>query len=278
MNDKVCPGPINGNAGIKEAVIIHAKKVFDSCKDKDCLEDLRVFLTKEGQCLVDRAVNVKPRCAEIIWVYVDVDDVPFNDGFFTVDVKYFYRVTFDVFCGVNRPVEIEGLCTFDKRVILFGSEGKARVFNSNMKPCDDDTSITPCTTLPTGIVEVVDPIVLGCKVVEKCNCGCNGDSGTLDIPPCVCGCFQGELEHSQEGKQLLVTLGQFSIIKLERDTQLLIPSYEYCLPEKECSHNAAEPCDMFRKIHFPAEEFCPPSARVCNDERRDCKDNCGCKR
>ena len=35
--------------------------------------------------------------------------------------------------------------------------------------------------------------------------------------------------------RLYVTLGQFSIIRMERDTQLLIPAYDYCLPEKECS-------------------------------------------
>ena len=33
-------------------------------------------------------------------------------------------------CGLARPVEVTGLAVFDKRVILFGSEGSAKVFSS----------------------------------------------------------------------------------------------------------------------------------------------------
>ena len=61
------------------------------------------------------------------------------------------------------------------------------------------------------------------------------------------------------GKKLLVTLGQFSIIRLERDTQLLIPAYDYCLPEKECVGSSEDdPCTMFGRISFPVDEFFPP--------------------
>ena len=56
------------------------------------------------------------------------------------------------------------------------------------------------------------------------------------------------------------TIGQFSIIRLERDTQLLIPAYEYSLPDKECpSADQDDPCEMFSKIRFPVEEFFPPN-------------------
>ena len=47
-----------------------------------------------------------------------------------MDVRYFYRITADAFVGAARPVEISGLAVFDKRVILFGSEGSAKVFSS----------------------------------------------------------------------------------------------------------------------------------------------------
>jgi len=40
--------------------------------DKDCLEDIRVYLTPHGQQIVDKSINVKCRKAELIWVYIDV--------------------------------------------------------------------------------------------------------------------------------------------------------------------------------------------------------------
>ena len=49
-----------------------------------------------------------------------------------MDVRYYYRVTADAFIGAARPVEVCGLCVFDKRVILFGSEGTAKVFSSEV--------------------------------------------------------------------------------------------------------------------------------------------------
>ena len=46
MEAKVTPGPIDGEACVREAVCIHTNKIFDSCRDKDCLEDLRLFFTE----------------------------------------------------------------------------------------------------------------------------------------------------------------------------------------------------------------------------------------
>ena len=43
MNERVVPGPVQDSCGIREAVCIHTKKIYDSCRDKDCIEDLRVF-------------------------------------------------------------------------------------------------------------------------------------------------------------------------------------------------------------------------------------------
>lgn len=45
MADKVVPGPVEGSAAVREAVCIHTRKIFDSCRDKDCVEDLRVYPT-----------------------------------------------------------------------------------------------------------------------------------------------------------------------------------------------------------------------------------------
>lgn len=35
MNDRVVPGPVQDSCGIREAVCIHTKKIYDSCREKD---------------------------------------------------------------------------------------------------------------------------------------------------------------------------------------------------------------------------------------------------
>ena len=258
MPEKVVPGPVSDERRIREAVCIHTKKIFDSCKDKDCIEDLRVYPTRGCQEVIDRAVSVKAGCAELLYAYIDVEPVTFNRGFYTVDVRYFYRITADAFVGAARPVEITGLAVFDKRVILFGSEGSAKVFTSTGKNCGSDIQGLPATTAPTAVVESVDPIILGMKLVEVCQC--HHHDNCCEIPPAVCACFPEELVTGGDVHRLF---GQFSIIRLERDTQLLMPAYDYCMPEKDCDCGCdcrqEDPCELFRKVQFPVGEFFPPN-------------------
>ena len=103
MPEKVAPGPVSDDRCIREAVCIHTKKIFDSCKDKDCIEDLRVYPTCGSQEVLDRALSVKAGTAELLYAYIDVEPVGFNRGFYTVDVRYFYRITADAFIGAAAP-------------------------------------------------------------------------------------------------------------------------------------------------------------------------------
>ena len=63
---------------LQEALAIHTRKITDSCKDKDCIEDLRVYLTKCSQGLLDTAAGAKVRCAELLYTYIDVEPVAFD--------------------------------------------------------------------------------------------------------------------------------------------------------------------------------------------------------
>ena len=261
MPDKVVPGPVQDTACIREAVCIHTKKIFDSCRDKDCIEDLRFYPTQCSQCAIDRAISIKAGTAELLYVYIDVEPVGFNRGFYTVDVRYFYRVTADAFVGAARPVEICGLAVFDKRVILFGSEGNAKIFSSEAVFDGLDEQNIRKSNLPTAVVEAVDPIVLNMKLVDVCECRpC--DCELTEIPPCICACFGSDLCFGNDGKRVYVTLGQFSIIRLERETQLLMPVYDYCMPDKECTCGSGgedDPCEnSSRPIISPAAK---PSVR-----------------
>jgi len=241
------------------------------CYDKDCLEDLRVYSTRQSQEIIDRAINVKCRRAEVLWTYIDVEDLPFNRGFYAVDVKYFYRVVCDAFTGVGKPTEVVGLATFDKRVLLFGSEGNAKIFSSRTALNPDDEQIMRSTNMPVAVCELVDPIALSAKLVEACNYPAQGfgSSELVEVPEGICNCFDDELVLDGGIKRVYVSLGQFSIIRLERDTQLIIPSYDFCLPEKECPGSSDDsPCDLFSRIEFPVDEFFPPS-EFHHEEYRD---------
>ena len=34
MADKVMPGPVDNSCGIREAVCIHTRKIYDSCRER----------------------------------------------------------------------------------------------------------------------------------------------------------------------------------------------------------------------------------------------------
>ena len=44
-----------------QSLSIHTRKITDSCRDKDCIEDLRVWLTKPSQAILDTAAGAKVR-------------------------------------------------------------------------------------------------------------------------------------------------------------------------------------------------------------------------
>ena len=279
MPEKVSPGPLNGfQPPVKEAVCIHTNQIYDSCRDKECLEDLRVYPTRCAQEILDRASSVKPKCAELLWTQIDVQEVTFNRGFFAVDIRFFYRVVAEAYGCSGRAQEVCGLAIYDKRVILFGSDGNVRIFNSKSNPfsCGKISQ----TNMPTAVLEAVDPICLAVRLVDQCDCRCNCDD-PCEIPTCINECFDDELVVGGDSKRMFATLGQFSIVRLERDSQLLMPSYDFCMPQKECaatgSNSEDSACDLFRKIKFPVEQFFPPSfgKSACNGKNEEPHGCCG---
>ena len=217
--------------------------------------------------MIDSAVSAKCHKAELIWCDIEVESVAFNRGFYSVDVGYYYYVTLDVSMGVGRPVKVCGLATFDKRVILFGSEGNAKIFSSVSDP--DNAAAAQKAHLPTAVVEAVDPISLSVKVIDS-HLTPQGTYGSelRDVPSSVRDFFEDDILLSGGEKRVYCTLGQFSIIRLERDTQLVMPCYDFCMPEKECIGGSDDnPCDLFKRIKFPVDEFFPPVAGDYTDYR-----------
>jgi len=254
--------------GFRDTVCIDCNKIMDSCRDKDCLEDLKVFLTDYSQEILDKATNIRAKDAEIIWTHVNVEPVPFNRGFYRVDIRFFFKLSFEACVSLGKSQEIEGIAVFDKTVILFGSEGNVNIFKSD--PASNNFCFAPHfnpegfqNNLPIAVVEVVDPIVLGVKIVDK------GSSGTCccsveAIPENILNYVNGQLMDEGE-KDLICTLGIFAIIRLERPTQIVVPYSDFYIPEKECIPvGEEEPCTLFKKMKFPLNEFFPQPLKNLN--------------
>lgn len=167
MSERVTPGPICGDVPIREAVCAHTKKVYDACRSKECIQDLRVYLTQQSQELLERSTSVKPRRAELLWVDIDVQPVDFNRGFYSVDARYFYKIFAEVSAGCGRMQDLCGLAYYDKRAILYGGEGSARIFTSmSGSPCPKTME---CTNKPEAVVEpcATGKTVLFCQIQGK---------------------------------------------------------------------------------------------------------------
>ena len=277
MPEKVMPGPVEGTGGIREAVCVHTRKIYDSCRDKDCIEDLRFYPKLQYVDVINHALSVKGGSADLLYVYVDVEPVNFNRGFYTVDMRFFYNVTLQAYTSCPAPVTVEGLCVFDKRAILFGSEGNAKIFSSEMRAGEPDPQMMQRSNTPIAVVEAVDPIVLDTRVDDGCKPRCC-ECGLTEIPAFIARSFGEELVFDDSGRRrFYVTLGQFTLVRLERDTQLLIPVYDYCIPQSECSCGDQEdPCGLFRNVAFPIGEFFPPSTLEMPKDYAATRSYCAC--
>ena len=254
---------------IRQCMSIHTRKITDSCRDKDCIEDLRVYLTTGSQAILDASANTRVRCAELITTYIDVEPVAFDRNHYCVDLTFYYRILADAVVSGSRPTPLQGLAVFSKRAVLCGEDSRAHIYRSNTRLGRFDRPSTLFANLPTAIVEVLDPMVLASRVKESDPCGC--DAVNVQIPDSIRDLYEDPLVVSGGKRQLFVTLGQFSIVRLERSAQLVVPVLDYAIPCKECCENpggSEDPCEMFSRIPFPAQEFSPSG---CDD--KDCKDN-----
>ncbi len=247
-----------------QSMSIHTQKITDSCRDKDCIEDLRVYLTCGSQQLLDAAANVRVRSAELLYTYIDVEGVAFDRNHYCIDVTFYYRILADAVMGSSRPTALYGLAVFSKRAVLCGEDSRAHIYRSATRLGEPDGRARIGANRPTAVVEVLDPMVLSSKVREAGDC--TGDTVTAQIPGGIQALFDEELVLCGGQRRLFVTLGQFSILRLERDAQLVIPVLDYSLPSKECSDSAGccaeDPCEMFSRIPFPAQQFSP---KGCDD-------------
>ncbi len=283
---RIPPAPSShGSCGKADArtVCVETNRILDSCRDRDCYENTRVFLTDLGQDIIDRTTQVRVKDACIAWTYIGIDPVQFNRGFYTVHIRFYIKLILEGCICPGQSREFDGIAVLEKQVVLFGGDSCVSIFRSSADGSAFCSEPEPCykeRTVPTAVVEAVDPIVLGVRVLEPtcplpvvcCCCAC-------DIPPSIAACLSaplcGECEgadtsaagcdciptaamHPTGGRQLVVSLGIFSLVRLVRPAQYLVNATEFIIPDKECiSATPDDPCELFRAMAFPIGEFAP---------------------
>ena len=264
----------------RETVCIETNRILDSCRDRDCFEDVRVFLSDFGNEILERTGNIRVKRACITYTSIHIDPVQFNRGFYCVNIRFYVKLSLEACVGGGRSQDFDGVAVLEKRVVLYGGESNVNIFKSNPDASDYCADTTPqgqSRNVPVAVVEVVDPIVLGCGVAERhkegvqCCCCC------CDIPEPVSVSVSGTLTDGDSSHYLTVSLGIFSVVRIVRPAQYLIQATEYCVPDKECVTPCEEdPCAMFRGMAFPIGEFCPPGIPAIRPYGGDDRKKCGC--
>lgn len=242
-----------------EPVCLDVPRIYDSCGAKDCLRDLTVFFTAENQALIDAATSVRVNKVSVITATVDVDSVAFHRGYYAVDIIYYFNVCCEVYSGAtNIPTSINGLATSTKRVVLYGSDACVKIFSSDVEPEIDTTELDCCNgypvTMPRATVQISSPMALAASLSPV-----TAPVILPFVPENVAEFFGADLV-TPNTQQTLVTVGVFTIAQLSRNVQLMMPSYDFCVPRKECDSRTDDPCEAFSKIDFPADSFFPPSS------------------
>ena len=181
--------------------------------------------------------------------------------------------------GIGRNQEFSGIAVAEKKIVLYGGTGNVSIYRSDpaIGPCDLCNLDNATNNLPVGVVEVVDPVLLSVRVAEPgchcCTCCCCDE-----IPDGVAAAVGGGIRERANGNTLLVSLGIFSVTRIERPAQLLVTAEDYSVPDKECcTQEEDDPCSLFRKMAFPVNEF---SATAHSElrENRTTEGGCGCGR
>ena len=197
MSDQCQDTLRSDSSDLRQTMSIHTRKITDSCRDKDCIEDLRVYLTCGSQQLLDTAANVRVRSAELIHTYIDVEPVAFDRNHYCIDITFYYRVLADAVVGSCRPTTLYGLAVFSKRAVLCGEDSRAHIFRSDTRLGSPDGHTICAANRPTAVVEVLDPMVLGSKIRDVGECA--SDTVTAQIPQGICSVFDEELVLSPAG-------------------------------------------------------------------------------
>ncbi len=251
-----------GNNANEECII--AQKIFDQLRFQKCLSPAIIGPARaargisngteafcEGDVIVPpcNAVSVSIKNTSLSKIdIISKKKNPFRSSCWDVEVKYTFLYTLDFRnCESVCIGTIEGTNSYNQKVTLFGgatgsSETEVTVA-SDLYQCFDETAAGPFVSVEgTGV-----GLLAELKYTNSCTCNY----------PCNCG--DTNMNDVSYGAPIAVnvTLGLFSIIRMFRTTNLLIPTSGNCIPDEIRCVSNPDPCDFFDKLEFPMEIFAP---------------------
>jgi hypothetical protein len=265
--------------GLKDECVI-AFKVYDSCRQQDCLDSnligpARAASTGTG-CnpgyTVGEIITPPASAAAVTISNLRVSDVivvskvpnTFRPGYWDIDLKYVFSYTIS-FRNINGEVSctVDAQSVFNKTATLFGSVATDTTLATDLTNSSTGGESASLSGAPFVLVEskaVALKAVLGYD-----NCCCDNNEAT----------------------EVNVTIGLFTIIKLYRLVNLIVESKGFCIPE-QCTNTAAlNPCEYFENLDFPLDIFDPPQKREffagissnipAETQENGANDGCGCR-
>lgn len=227
-----------------------ALKVYDSCRQQDCLTSDIIGPARAAHCstycnmtIDEGEIIVPPSNAAAVTiadlklknvVIVSKTPNPFRNGFWDIDLKYVfkYRLVFrDV--SANELCSIQAKSVFNKKVTLFGSITTNSLISTDLFSSDGGS--TDLNADPFILVES--------KAIAL--------AAELRYSNCCCG-------EENTAQEVIVTIGLFTIIKLFRLVNLVVESKGFCIPEECEDLSALSPCEFFDSLDFPLDIFAPP--------------------
>ena len=237
----------NDDRNAQEITSAHLKRIYDSCASKDYLENLRCFFTEYNQSIVDQAINAKIKDINVLTVNVDVENLQFKNGFFSVNQTFFFKIEIEVI-SPSFSNFLNALCVYSKNTVLFGSKSDVRTFSSNEKNLIYDEEI-----LPTAIVQVSKPLLLSSSLNDT---RYDSEFERLpNIPNEIIEHFGGKFSDSNILKYINLSIGLFSITHIERNVQMCVFTRNSG-NIKKCN-NGLNSRETFVNTQFPMSDFFP---------------------
>ena len=230
---------------IKDECII-AQKVYDSCRRQNCLTPTELGPARAA--CQHEAGESKYEEGEVIHPHhnatsVTMDDVkikkikvvdkqpsPFRQGYWDVDIRFVfeYRLTFRE-AGGCKLHHVDATSQFNMKSTLFGSTGADLVIGTDLyKGAGETFSAAPFIWVEAKAIG------LDAKIYH--------------------GHGHGKGHH----KEVHVTIGLFSILKLFRLVHLNVQSKGFCIPNECADQGSISPCEYFEELDFPMDIFAPP--------------------
>jgi len=237
---------------IREERII-AFKVYDSCRQQNCLTHLEIGPARAAEHLCvgeehhrEGDVIKPPHNAASATVdrlkikrimIVDKQPSPFQNGYWDVDIKFVfeYRITFrEADASVITSIKANNI--FNMKVSLFGSIGSGLVIGTDLLKAFGESATFEAE--PFVLVEA--------KAVSL--------HAQLHYPR-----HHEHPEYEAQATEVRVTIGLFSIVKLFRLVNLSVESRGFDVPD-ECAPapSPISPCAFFEEMDFPMDIFAPP--------------------